>query len=243
MRYWEIDFVRGIAIIMMITYHFLFDLDFLGKADLDVQQGFLLIFARTTAIFFILLAGISSTISYARKKSFVKFWKRALAIFSCGLLVTLATWIFLDRGTIIFGILHFIGLAIILSYPLLRFKKANLLLGVLIVIIGFVIKGVTLNTYSLLVFGITPPLFYSLDYFPLLPWFGVMLIGIFAGHTLYPCGIRSFNKTSSIRKHNRAGVAKSKHSSFTHAGIFLGRHSLAIYLIHQPILFGVMRLL
>ena len=112
MRYWEIDFLRGVAIIMMIVFHAIFDFTFFSSYEIDLQSGFWWLFARITASIFIFLVGISLTLSYSRKKEFSKYLYRGTKIFSWGLVITLVTWIFLSQGFIAFGILHFIGLSI-----------------------------------------------------------------------------------------------------------------------------------
>lgn len=104
-RFWEIDFLRGIAVIMMIISNFVFDLTFFGFSY-----------------------PLSLTLSYYRakklklKKLFMKYFKRGMKIFSLGLLITLTTYLYLKEGFIIFGVLHFIGVSIILAYPFLKFK-------------------------------------------------------------------------------------------------------------------------
>lgn len=229
-RFWEIDFLRGVAIIMMITFHFFYDLNYFGLHRINLSSGFWWIFARMIAATFILLVGVSLTISYSRvkklkaKKIFKKYFFRGLKIFSYGLLVTLATWIFLKKGFIIFGILHFIGISIILAYPFLKFRFRNLLLGIIFILIGIYIGNFYLNSYWLIWLGLTPHYFYTVDYFPIFPWFGVILIGLFLGNMLYPNGKR------------RLKIPDFSKFSLTKPFCFLGRNALVIYFIHQPIL-------
>lgn len=107
-------------------------------------------------------------------------------VFSCGLIITLVTWIFLRRNFVVFGILHFIGISIILAYPFLKLRYGNLLVGLLFIFLGTYLKGFVYNFYWLVWLGFRPIQFYTVDYFPLLPWFGVVLIGIFFANLLYP---------------------------------------------------------
>jgi len=67
-RFWEIDFLRGLAIIMMILFHLLYDLNYFGEYNLNLHSGFWWYFARMTATIFILLVGISLTLSFSRAK-------------------------------------------------------------------------------------------------------------------------------------------------------------------------------
>ncbi len=233
-RLWEIDFLRGIAIVMMIAFHILYDFNYFGIYKLSLYSGFFLIFASLSASIFILLVGISLTLSYSRAKKAMtkkqlqlKFLKRGLKIFGLGLLITLVSRIYLDEGFIVFGVLHCIGLSIILAYPFLHFRNLNLVIGVILVIAGVILKNLTFDFYWLAWLGFIPSQFYSVDYFPLLPWFGVILIGIFLGNSLYPNLKRRFR----LKDLYRLKVIRFF--------CFLGQHSLIIYFIHQPILLTV----
>ena len=79
--------------------------------------------------------------------------------------------------------------------------------------------------------GLKPPMLLQLDYFPLLPWFGVALLGVFISQNLYPGGTRRFNLPAWA---GQSGIKQL---------VWLGRHSLAIYLIHQPILMAILNVL
>ncbi|MFQ5974769.1 MAG: heparan-alpha-glucosaminide N-acetyltransferase [Candidatus Hydrothermarchaeales archaeon] len=234
-RFWEIDFFRGTAIIMMILFHFLFDITYFGEYNFNVYSGFWLYFARATATIFILLVGISLTLSFSRakitqkagKKLFIKYLKRGFRIFSWGLLITLITWIFLRNDLIIFGILHLIGISIILAYPFLELRFWNLIIGIFFISFGMYLKKFTFSSPWLLWLGLRSENFYPLDYFPIFPWFGVILIGLFFGNLLYPNHKRNFSLPDIS-------------NPFTNLFCFLGRHSLLIYLIHQPLLLGIL---
>ena len=238
-RFWEIDVLRGIAIVMMVTFHLVFDLTFFGVYYFNVSSGVFFFLARITAFIFIFLVGISLTLSYSRaelklknpKKSlFPKYLKRGIKIFALGLLITLATWLFIPEEFIVFGILHFIGIAIILEYPFLGKKYTNLILGIIFIIAGLVLAQFTVNYPWLLWLGLKPGVFITVDYFPLLPWLGVVSLGLFAGNTIYS-GYKRRYKLPDLSKNYLTRI-------FT----FLGRHSLLIYLIHQPILIVILYL-
>ena len=235
-RFWEVDFARGIAIIMMVIFHTLFDIAFLGIYPVEVYSGFWRIFAYVTATLFVFLVGISLTLSAARSaprlQGFAYAWKfisRGLWIFALGMVVTVVTWLYLGEGYVIFGILQLIGVSVMIGPLFFRFGQKNIVLGVIVILAGLAVQGVVGPAW-LLWLGIHPPSFYSVDYTPLLPWFGVVLIGISAGQWLYPEGVRRFS-LPDLRLSSARAIS------------FLGRHSLLIYFVHQPVILIALRFL
>ncbi len=237
-RFWEIDALRGIAVVAMVLYHFSYDLAYFGLFDVGFfRSGLGLNTGRLIGGSFILLAGLSLTLSYGRATAsppsggtlFWKYLSRGLRIFSYGLVITLLTWIFLPNEMIVFGILHLIGASIILAYPFLTLKLANVALGVACIAIGSILRGLEVDSPWLVWLG-TDPTFFMLDYWPIFPWFGVMLFGIAAGNALY----------GDRRK--QAAPSTSRPSAIRPLA-FLGRHSLVVYLVHQPILLAALILL
>ncbi len=230
-RFWELDAARGVAIVMMVFFHILFDLRFFLNRAPALPAGFWFWFPRATAGLFIFIAGVSLAIAYGksgRRDFYRKIVLRGAKIFALGLLVTAATFLFLqNNGTIWFGILHFIGIGLIISS--LFVASDVLLIGTAFAsfAIGLAIDKITVNTPYLLWLGLKFPGFYSLDYFPLFPWLGVMLLGVAVGKRLFAAGERTFAKP--LGENNPASKMLS----------FLGGHSLAIYLLHQPVLVGL----
>jgi uncharacterized membrane protein len=228
-RFYEIDLFRGIAILMMVVFHTLFDLSYFTIWPVNVSSGFWKYFALSTASLFLLIVGVSFSISYARAlgklsgmQLHLKFLCRGAGIFALGLIVTLGTWLYLGEGYIVFGILHLIGVSVILAPLFYRFGKYNVLIGITCILAGFVVTNVT-GPFWLLPLGIAPAAFWSVDYTPLFPWFGVVLIGIGAGSVLYPGGARSFRL-------RQISVQWEKLVTFP------GKHSLLLYLVHQPVI-------
>ena len=240
-RFWEIDVLRGLAILMMVTYHLMFDLAYFGIYSLNLSSGALWIFPRIIAFIFIFLVGVSLTLSHSRaditrkdqeKRSlFPKYLKRGVKLLILGLFITLITWIFIPQDFIVFGILHFIGLAIILEYPFLDKKYLNLVLGIVFIIFGFIVAQFTVTYPWLLWLGLKPEVFITVDYFPLFPWLGVVSLGLFMGKVLY---------TEYERRYSLPDLSKNL---IIKIFSFLGRHSLIIYLIHQPILIMLLYIL
>ncbi len=234
MRFWEIDALRGIAILLMILFNWAFALQYLQITSLDLGWIFWSLFPRAIASMFIIIAGISFVISYSRaaaekqKKSGVykKYLTRGLKIFLLGLLATAATWIFFPQNTILFGILHFIGVALMAAPLLIKLRRWTLPSAIIFIAIGVFLQNFTVSYPWLLWLGFQPANFYTFDYFPLLPWLGVFMIGIFLGDRLYKKGRRTF------KTRNETITAKILS--------FLGRHSLLIYVLHQPVLLAIL---
>ncbi|MFA6225500.1 MAG: heparan-alpha-glucosaminide N-acetyltransferase [Methanoregula sp.] len=234
-RLWKIDLFRGIAILMMVVFHTVFDISFFGIAPLNVSTGLWRNFAYATASLFLLIVGVSLSVSHARAEQKTsglllakKYVIRGAGIFALGLLVTLGTWVYLREGFVIFGILHLIGISIMLSPLFFRFKKLNVLFGLACLPFGWIISDMS-GPVILLPLGIVPPGFTSVDYTPLFPWFGMVLIGMGVGEYLYAGGVRQFS-------------LQPLPDLFTRPVSFLGRHSLLIYLVHQPVIIVVLAL-
>jgi len=232
-RYPEIDLIRGIALVLMIIFHVLFDLNFFSILAIDLYTGFWRLYAYGTVSVFLCLVGVSLTVSRARAERYLdtrslakKFVVRGAKIVCLGLLVTLATSWYLREGFVIFGILSLIGISVLCSPLFFRFGKKNAVLGLFCIVIGWCCATIN-GPIWLLPFGIHPVAFWSVDYTPIFPWLGVVLIGIALGNVLYPGGVRSF-------------VLPKFPATATAPLIFMGRHSLLIYLVHQPIILAVL---
>ena len=237
-RFWEIDLLRGTAVVMLIVFHFLYDLNYFDIYNISLYSGYFLIFVYFGASLFLLLVGISLSLSFSRtekvltkKELQLKYLKRGLKIFGLGLLITLVSWGYLGEGFVVFGVLHCIGISIILAYIFLRFRYQNLLFGIVFILAGIILKTLTFDFNWLIWLGFKPSQFYTVDYFPLLPWFGFVLIGIFLGNSMYPNSKRIFKLKD---------LSKLKVIIFF---CFLGRHSLIIYFVHQPIMLAVIHLI
>jgi uncharacterized membrane protein len=232
-RFWEVDAARGVAIIMMIVYHTAYDLDTLGGYDIQSTTGYWALFADLTAGLFLFLVGVSLTISRTRTsltgwRLFGKYLARGLRILAYGVVLTVI-FLALGMGVVAFGILHLIGISIILAYPFMRLRFANLVLGALIFAAGQYVlaQAFYAQSFWLLPFGVVPEGVVMPDYRPLLPWFGVVLIGLFFGNVVYGDG-------------RRPAVTEDKAPLVARPLLPLGRNSLFIYLIHQPIIVALL---
>lgn len=230
-RIWELDFLRGICILGVVIVHLIYDLVDLYRI-VDWEYPALFSFVKDWGgILFILLSGICVTLGS-------KCIRRGLVVFGCGLLCTAVTFgmyyfHLADISIIIyFGVLHCLGVCMLL-WPL--FKKCPWWLlaaiGLTLVALGFYIgEEVRVDFPWLVPLGLHPYGFQTSDYFPLLPYMGFFLLGTALGKTVYA------GKESLLPRVN----SENPVISFF---LLCGKHSLWIYLLHQPILSGVCYLL
>jgi uncharacterized membrane protein len=217
---------------MMVVYHLTYDLYAFGGYGIEATTGFWARFADATASLFLFLVGVSLAISHARSGGdrFGKYLFRGLRIFGYGMLLTVVFLVF-GMGIVAFGILHLIGVSIVLAYPFLNLRLGNFVLGILVFVVGmYATAQDPSGSPWLLPFGVVPEGWMMPDYRPLLPWFGVVLIGLGFGNVVYGGGawLGSLPRKTPV-------VARPL--------LPLGRNSLVIYLVHQPILILLLGLL
>lgn len=225
-RIWELDALRGVCILCVIVVHFLFDLSFFGGLDLTLPAWYVFIQEYGGAIF-VVLSGVCVTLGS-------KSVRRGLIVFACGMLITAVTYGMYRLGmsgadvVVKFGVLHLLGVCM-LVYP--AFKKlppaALALLGLAIAITGYAIRGVVVPQRWLFPLGLTYEGFTSSDYFPLFPQLGYFLIGAAIGKTAY-----REKRTFLPGAFQQTPVARFF--------CWCGRQSLFIYLLHQPIVYGLL---
>ena len=230
-RFWEIDLLRTIAIVGMITFHTLDLLYYFNLYPTNILYGPWWWSTRAVnAGMFIFLAGVALTITYSRGGKISGFMLRGLKIFGCGMALTLITLLISRTEYIRFGILHFFGIAFILAPFFARFRFINLVLGIALIALRFYLveQGGLVDIPWLL--WLVPYGFRTFDYWPLVPYFGIFLVGMFFGKILYPQGNRRVN----IHEFN---------DPVTSALTFPGRHPLVIYLAQWPAIIGILLLL
>lgn len=228
-RIWELDAFRGLCVLGMIVIHFVFDLVYLyGLVDWQPSEAFLFV-QNWGGTLFLLLSGVCVTLGS-------RSVRRGFIVFGAGLLVSAVTWGMYQfasyhAGIIIyFGVLHCLGICMLL-WPC--FKKlpwwSLVIIGVVLVALGLWLKGIHVPYPWLIPLGVRSESFASSDYFPLLPNFGFFLLGAAIGKTAYK------NKASLLPDWSRNPIVRFL--------TFCGRQSLPIYLLHQPVLNGLLYLL
>jgi uncharacterized membrane protein len=227
-----IDALRGVAIAAMVVYHFAWDLRFFGFTSADVagDLGWRL-FARAIAGSFLALVGVSLVLATRNGLRPNRFLRRLAMIAAAAAAVTVATRVIFPESYVFFGILHAIALFSVLG---LAFVRAPLGVVVAAALFCFLaprfMSGGLFDHPALLFVGLASYDPRSNDFVPIFPWFGVVLAGIAAAR-LAP---RLWPERSAVRFPGGSTALTPL--------AWAGRHSLVIYLLHQPLLFGLVYL-
>lgn len=225
-----LDAARGMALIAMAVYHFTWDLDYFGYiAPGTAATGGWKIFARLIAGSFIFLAGFSLVLGHRGEIRWRGFWMRFGRIVAAALLISGATYFIFPSSFIFFGILHHIAVASLLGLLFLRLPVAVMLVcSAAAFAAPHFLRSASFDQSALWWVGLSSTAPRSNDYVPLLPWFGAFLLGMAA---------------SRIFLLRKSYAPVSPHQAVDGRWISLlaaaGRHSLAIYLLHQPILIAL----
>lgn len=225
MRIDGVDALRGVAILAMIAYHFCFDLRFYRVVAWDFEQGPFWLVARTLiAGTFLMVAGVGLVLADRAGSPPAHFWKRFGIIAACALAVSVGSYVVFPQTFIYFGVLHCIAIASVLAWPLVRHPVLALVAGLCVIAAGLLFSDTAFNDRLMSSIGFMtykPP---TEDYVPLFPWAGAMLIGIGVGHTLVRTQFRPLAPLAAAPR----WLGR------------LGRHSLFVYMVHQPILLGML---
>lgn len=228
-----IDFARGLALIAMTMFHFGWDIELFGIVDAGfASQPAMVWFARCIASAFLFLVGVSLVLSSTNDFNKNAYFLRLGKVIIAALLITIATYFATPAFYIFFGILHHIALASIIGLTFLRFAYwMNFIAGTSTLAIGIWIK---LNLLSAPIWswtGLSPHVAKSSDFVPVFPFFSAVLFGIATTQL-------------AIERNWLPSIAKYKLDfGFGRAMKFIGRNSLIYYLIHQPIMMGVLALI
>lgn len=225
-----VDMARGAAILLMVVYHFAFDLSAFRLIATDVQSHLgWMIFARSIAGSFLFLVGVSLVLATGRGIDWAAFLRRLGLIAGGAALVSLGTWWYDPGSFVFFGILHEIAVASVLALPFLRLPSLAVAIAAALVLALPLVFSSPLFDWPPLWWvglGTEPPV--SVDYVPVFPWFGVVLAGILGGR--------------SIAAHRERVARWRPDAVWARALSLAGRWSLLIYLVHQPLLIGAISL-
>ncbi len=225
-----LDLVKAFAIIGVVIYHFMFDLRLLGFVNVDVTvHPAWVFFARTLSGTFLGLVGFGLVFSHYNSIVWNRFWRRFIIIFISAIGITIATFFFFPDMFVYFGILHAIAFFSLMALPFLRAPIWLLLLAIFFVLgLPFWFSSAIFNEkiYSFIGLWQMPPS--TADLVPIFPSFGLTLIGILLARLLIKYNL--VERLSDI-------ILQGKLVKFLAK---IGRLSLIIYLLHQPILLAIL---
>lgn len=226
-RIGAIDALRGGALLLMIFYHCGFDLNYLGWIHYDINYDQRWLAARTLILgSFLGIVGVSLALAEVQQINLRRKLLRIGKIVAAAGLVSVGSWLFLPGQTIYFGTLHAIALmSLILQVQPLSAGLAGTL-GVAAIALGNSLAHPVFDFPALAWLGLMTHKPLTADYVPMLPWFGVCLIGYAAAKAF-------------IRR-QRGAIMVTRQDYWPQFLMWLGRHSLAVYLLHQPLLLAIL---
>lgn len=228
-RLWPLDAARGLALCAMFVFHFTWDLSFLRLIELDIAShpGWLW-FARLIAGSFLFLSGIGLCLAQGRAFRWEPFLRRLGTIAGAAALVSLVTYVAMPGAGVWFGILHAIAATGVLALPFVRMPVLVTVLAAALCLAAphfLAAEAFDAPQWYWLGLRTMPP--NTVDYVPVLPWLGVVLAGVAAGRLGLP------QRLAAI-------IARRSPGRPARLLAFGGRHSLAVYLVHQPVFLAVL---
>lgn len=207
-RLTQLDVLRGLTVVLMIFFHFSFDLSYFNLIHVDIIHGkFWYFLPRLIVFLFLFVVGFALSLTHSQKIYWDKLKKRQIKLFFSAVLISLSTYFFLPENWIYFGTLHAIFCITFLSLPFLRYPKTGMVLALALFIPSILFD----KNIPFLELPIA-----SFDYISIFPWWGASLLGIYIAQK-FPQFLNRIPNNSSLQ--------------------FLGKYSFEIYLLHQPILF------
>ncbi|MEJ6395143.1 heparan-alpha-glucosaminide N-acetyltransferase [Gymnodinialimonas sp. 2305UL16-5] len=228
MRIPALDIVRSLALCMMVVFHFVFDLEMFGHVPPSTATtGFWRALAVTTAGSFLFLAGVSLYLAHGEGIRWRAFGRRLAILLAAALAVTIGTYLVFPQAFVFFGILHSIALCSLLGLAVLRLPA--LLIAALAIVVFYAPDYATSDLFNARIWwwtglqNVTPT---TMDYEPIFPWFAPFLAGLAAAKAAAAMGLW-------------ARLGNDTPPRTLRVVAWPGQHSLIIYLLHQPVLIGL----
>jgi uncharacterized membrane protein len=235
-RFTRLDALRGVAMLWMTAYHFFFDLNHFKWIAQDFYRDPFWTWQRTCIVsLFLLCAGMGQAVAVQQGQTWPRFWRRWAQVAACAVLVTAGSYFMYPRSFIYFGVLHGIAVMLIIVRCTAHAGAWLWLLGALAIATKFIaahahfywpaIGFLNEKAFNWLGFISVKPV--TEDYVPLIPWLGVMWWGMAAGQWLL---------------HKRPALLAGALPAGTHWLAWLGGWSLVYYMLHQPVMIGLMQI-
>ncbi len=224
-----IDALRGFAVAQMIVYHFIYDLNYFGWISAAMNRDQPWIGWRTAIVSqFLLLVGVSLMLRMTHKPGWRDFGLRWAQVAAAAALVSVGSWLMFGPRWIYFGILQFIAVALIVGRMTAPLGLWNLALAVLAFGAWWIFRDPAFNAFPANILGFITEKPRTEDYVPLFPWLAAMFAGIGIG-TLWQR--RGFALPPSLQALNARPPRVL---------LWLGTWALTVYLLHQPIMIGLL---
>jgi len=225
-RFDRLDALRAAAIVWMAIFHFCFDLNHFGFTKQNFYTDPFWTVQRSCIVsLFLFCAGFGQAIAIEQQQNWPRFWRRWAQVAGCALLVTLGSlWMF-PRSFISFGVLHCIAVAAIMMRSSGGAGRWLWLMGLVAIALPQIVQHPLFDTRWTNWLGLVTRKPITEDYVPLLPWLGVMWWGLAAGQW--------------VLSQRRSWVTGALPAAFAPLAT-LGRWSLSFYMLHQPVLIGLL---
>ena len=227
-RFDRLDALRGVAIVWMALFHFCFDLNYFGL--IEPRQQFLRDPFWTTqrtciVTLFLFCAGLGQAVAQDAGQDWRRFWRRWTQVAGCAVLVSLGSMQMFPQSWISFGVLHGIAVMLILTRLAVPLRGGLWLVGGAALALPLVFRHAFFDSPFTRWVGLATHKPITEDWVPVLPWLGVMLCGLAAGQWLLA--------------HRRGVLAGAVPAALQPLAV-LGRWSLSFYMLHQPVLIGLL---
>ncbi|WPB59155.1 heparan-alpha-glucosaminide N-acetyltransferase [Xylophilus sp. GOD-11R] len=231
----RLDALRGLAVVWMTVFHFCFDLNFHGFIQQRMLSDPVWTWQRASIVtLFLFCAGMGQALALASGQGWPRFWRRWAQVAGCALAVTAGSYFMFPKTFIGFGVLHGLATMLIIARLSGRFGGWLWPMGAVALLSPLVAQALlpgtgleaAFNGVPLRVLGLVTVKPFTEDYVPILPWLGVVWWGLAAG--------------SWAARHRRAWLeGPLAGGAAARALAWLGRHSLPWYMLHQPVLMGL----
>ena len=224
-RFDRLDVLRGVAIVWMASFHFGFDLAHFGITHQNFYRDPVWTVQRTCIVsLFLFCAGLGQAIAVAQGQSWTRFWRRWAQVAGCAVLVSIGSALMFPRSWISFGVLHGIAVMLIVARLTAGWGAWLWPLGLVALLLPHWVQHPFFETRWTNPIGLVTEKPRTEDWVPVLPWMGVVWWGIAAGRWLLE---------------HRPAVLAGPIPAMARPLAVLGRWSLSFYMVHQPVLIGL----
>jgi len=225
-RFDRLDALRAVAILWMAAFHFCFDLNYYKFIQQNFYTDPFWTVQRSVIVtLFLFCAGFGQAVAWEQGQGWPRFWRRWAQVAGCALLVTAGSYLMFPRSYISFGVLHGIALMLIITRLTAGFGRWLWPLGLVAIALPHLVRDSFFDSRFTNWVGLVTRKPITEDYAPLLPWIGVMWWGLAAGQW--------------VLKNRREWVTGALPVALSPLAT-LGRWSLSFYMLHQPVLIGLL---